>query len=59
MKIVGWRTESVAKRYVGATTSVGTSGSKRGRSERYADSNELPLSADFTGEFSACARREK
>ena len=59
MKIAGWRTESVAKRYVGATTSVGATGSKRIRSELYADSNALPLSADFTCDFSACARHEK
>lgn len=57
MKTAGWRTESVAMRYIGPTTSVVVSGSKRSRSENYADSNALPLSEDFTRDFSACVRR--
>lgn len=57
MKTAGWRTESVAKRYVGP---VVASGSKRSRNEHYvvyANSSASPLSGDFTRDLSACVRR--
>ena len=49
MQIGGWKTESVARYYIGATTSAPVSGSKSGRS--YAGASELPLSP---ADFAAC-----
>ena len=44
MKIGGWKTESIAKYYIGAISS-GQVGSKRKCGRSYADVSELPLSA--------------
>ena len=43
-KIGWWKTESVARYYIGATSSGQVQGSKRKRGQSYADASELPLS---------------
>ena len=44
LKIGGWKTESIAKYYIGATSSEQVQGSKRKYGQSYADVSELPLS---------------
>ena len=44
MKIGGWRTESIAKYYIGATSSERVQGSKRKCGHSFAGVSELPLS---------------
>ena len=58
MKIGGWKTESVAKFYIGATSSEKVLGSKRKRGQSYASASELPLSPEFQEDFAACARKD-
>ena len=58
MKIAGWKTESVAKYYVGATSSGKVPGSKRTRGQSYASASELPLTPEFQTHFSACAPKD-
>lgn len=48
MEIAGWRTESVAERYAGATASVVTAGFNRSRNEHYAEPNASPFLAKLT-----------
>ena len=55
MKIGGWKTESIAKYYIGSTRSTGVRASKRTRDHGYARANELPLSQNFESHFSVCA----
>jgi len=55
MKIGGWKTESIAKYYIGATSSGKVRGGKRKRGQSYADASELPLSPEFEKDFAACA----
>lgn len=60
MKIWGWKTRAVVENcIVGPTTTRGVhmAGSKRKSSEGYCDSNQLPLSAAFTRDFTAHAPR--
>ena len=52
MKIGRWKTESVAKYYIGSTTSTGV---RRARDHGHAPANELSLSQKFESDFSACA----
>ena len=47
MKIGGWKTESVAKNYIGATSSGQLRGSKKKRGQSYADASDLPLPPEF------------
>ena len=57
-----WKTEQVARYYIGATTSAppGAAGktldgtSKRKRESDYATAIDLPLSPAFQGDFAAC-----
>lgn len=56
MKIAGWKTQSVAERYIGPTTSGTVAASKRQRSRGYEDSNKRPLLDAFTHDFAACAK---
>eukprot|EP00903_Cladosiphon_okamuranus_P012054 g11318.t1 len=53
MHIAGWKTESVAQRNIGPTTSTVAAGSKRQRGQAYADTNEARLSEEFTQAFAA------
>lgn len=55
MQIGGWKTESVAKYYIGATTSKAVQGGKRQRDGAYADASAWPLSPEFEKDFAACA----
>ena len=55
MKIGGWKTERIAKCYIGPTTSSRVSASKRQRGRTYATASDLPLSAAFESDFLACA----
>ena len=55
MKIGGWKTESIAKNYIGSTTSTGVRASNRTRDHGYARANELRLCQNFESDFSACA----
>ena len=62
MKIGGWKTERVARYYIGATAgaSAATSkrkhdeGSKPKRDRDYAKAIDLPLSPAFQEDFAAC-----
>ena len=47
MPIGGLKTESLAKYYIGATSSGKVLGSRRTRGQSYASASELPLSPDF------------
>ena len=58
MKIGGWKTESVAKYYIGATSGGKVHGSKRKRGQSYASASELPLSPEFQKHFAACSRKD-
>ena len=58
MKIGGWKTESVAKYHIGATSSDKIHGSKRKHGQSYASAIELPLSPEFQEDFAACARKD-
>ena len=55
MKIVGRKTESIAKYYIGGTFSGQVLGSKKIRSQTFANASELPLSPEFRKNFAACA----
>ena len=65
MKIGGWKTEQVARYYVGAPTSAprGAAGqkcngvSKRQRESDYAAAVDLPLSPAFQEDFAALTKR--
>ena len=58
MKIGGCKTESVAKCYIGATSSGKVLGSNRTRGQSYASASELPLSPEFQADLSACERKD-
>ena len=58
MQISGWKTESVAKYYIGATSGGKVHGSKRKRGQSYASASELPLSPEFQKHFAACSRKD-
>ena len=58
MKIGGWKTEPVAKYYIGATSSGHVRGRKKNRGQSYADASELPLSPEFRKDFAACAGKD-
>ena len=54
MKIGGWKTEAIAKSYIGATSSGRVEGGKRKRGQRYADASRLPLLPEFEKDPAAC-----
>ena len=54
MKIGGWKTERIAKYYIGSTTSAHVPGSKKKRGHDYATASEFALSQAFEADFSAC-----
>ena len=56
MKNGGWKTESIAEQYIGATSSGQVQGSKRSCGQSYVDVSELPLQPDF---FAACAGSDR
>ena len=58
MEIGGWKTESVAKCYIEATSSGKVLGSRRTRGQRHASASELPLSPELQKDFVACARKD-
>ena len=58
MQIGGWKTASVAKYYIGATSSEKVLGSNRTRGQSYASASELPLSPEFQADLSACERKD-
>ena len=45
MNIGSWKMESIAKHYIGATSSGQVQGRKRKSGQSYADVSELPLSS--------------
>ena len=53
MKIGGWKTETIANYYIGATSSGRVEGGKRKRGQRYADASRLPLSPEFEKDLAA------
>ena len=64
MKIGGWKTERVARYYIGATTSaVATSkgkrdaGSRRERDNSYAIALDFPQTQAFLDDFASCKQR--
>ena len=54
MKIGGWKTERIAKYYIGSTTSARVPTSKRKRNHDCATASELLLSKALEADFSAC-----
>ena len=44
MRSDGWKTETIAKYYIGATSSGQVQGSRKKCGQSYADVDELPLS---------------
>ena len=57
MKIGGWKTESVAKYYIRATSNRKVHGGKRKRGQSYASASALPLSPEFQKQFaSVCGK---
>ena len=56
MKNGGWKMESIAEQYIGATSGGQVYGSKRRGGQSYADVSELPLTPDF---FAACAGSDR
>ena len=58
MKNGGWKTESVAKYYIGATASGQVRGSKKKRGQSYADASDLTLSPEFRKDFAACTGKD-
>ena len=58
MKIGGWKTDSVAKYYIGATCGENVHGSKRECRQSYAGASELSLSTEFRQHFAVCARKD-
>lgn len=54
MKIGGWKTESVARDYIGQTTSDAAKGKRRKLDSAYDQADRMPLSEGFTEAFSAC-----
>ena len=55
MQIAGWKTERMARHYVGPVVSSTPPGPKRVREQAYDSSNEFTLSEEFTAQYSACA----
>ena len=66
MEIGGWKTERVARYYIGATTIASVEaakgrrdgGSRRERDDSYAIAMDFPLSPAFQEDFAACRPRE-
>ena len=57
MKIGGWKTERIAKYYIGSTSSGRVRAPKRKRDHDYANASNLPLSPAFESDFSAFAAK--
>ena len=55
MHMGGWKTESMARYYIGSTTSTRVAGAKRQRPQACADAFDLPLSPAFAEDFAACS----
>ena len=55
MHMGGWKTESMARYYIGSTTSTRPAGAKRQREQACADASDLPLSPAFAEDFAACS----
>ena len=56
MEYVGWKSASVARRYVGATASAAAVGAKRSRETAFIEADALPLSDQFTRSHTAFRR---
>ena len=58
MKIGGWKTESIAKYSVGATSSEQVYDNKKKKlGLSYADASEPPLSLEVQKDYTACAQK--
>ena len=57
MRSDGWKTETIAKYYIGATSSGQVQGSKRKCGQSYADVSELPLSPHERERIEAMLRK--
>ena len=55
MHMGGWKTKSMARYYIGSTTSTRVAGAKRQREQACADASDLPLSPTFAEDFAACS----
>ena len=55
MHMGGWKTESMARYYIGSTPSTRVAGAKRQREQACADASDLPLSPAFAEDFAACS----
>ena len=58
MKIGGWKTESFARYFIGATSSGQVQGSKWKRGRSYAAVSKLSLWSEFKKYFAECGRKE-
>ena len=56
MQMSGWKTESMARYYVGTTTSKRVTGAKRQREQACTSKSDLPLSPVFAKVFAECSR---
>ena len=57
MRIGGWKTELMARHYIGPTTSGGSEdprAKKKQRARTYVEADQRPLSLDFQRDFAAC-----
>ena len=58
MEIGCWKTESVAKYYIGAISNGKGCGSKRTRSQSYANASDFSVSPRFRKDLAACAQKK-
>ena len=56
MEYVGWKSASIARRYVGVTAFVEAAGAKRSRETAFIEADALPLSEQFARSYTAFRR---
>ena len=56
MEYVGWKSATVARRYVGVTASAAAAGTKRSRETAFIEADALPLSERFLRSHTAFSR---
>ena len=56
MEYVGWKSATVARRYVGVTASAAAAGTKRSRETAFIEADALPMSKQYMRSHSAFPR---
>ena len=56
MEYVGWKSASVARRYVGGTASAAAAGAKRSRETTFIEADALPLFEQVARSYTAFRR---